>query len=33
MMARVRDIFDPQGLFNPGKIFDPKRFPTSNAAE
>jgi glycolate oxidase len=33
MMARVRDIFDPQGRFNPGKIFDPKRFPTSNAAE
>ena len=33
MMARIRDIFDPQGLFNPDKIFDPKRFPSANAAE
>jgi FAD/FMN-containing dehydrogenase len=23
MMARVRALFDPQGLFNPGKVFDP----------
>ena len=23
MMARVRTLFDPQGLFNPGKVFDP----------
>ena len=25
MMARVRTLFDPQGLFNPGKVFDPWR--------
>ena len=23
MMARLRTLFDPQGLFNPGKVFDP----------
>jgi FAD/FMN-containing dehydrogenase len=33
MMARVRDIFDPKGLFNPGKIFDPRRYPAAGATE
>ncbi len=26
MMAGIRRLFDPQGLFNPGKMFDPERY-------
>jgi FAD/FMN-containing dehydrogenase len=33
MMARVRTLFDPQGLFNPGKIFDTGRHLMPEAAE
>ena len=34
MMARVRSLFDPQGLFNPGKVFDTQaHLPRAVAAE
>jgi FAD/FMN-containing dehydrogenase len=33
MMAKLRDLFDPQGLFNPGKMFDPARHRRAQAAE
>lgn len=25
MMARIRDLFDPRGLFNPGKVFETRQ--------
>ena len=34
MMARVRTLFDRQGLMNPGKVFDPARhLPSARAAD
>jgi FAD/FMN-containing dehydrogenase len=33
LMARVRELFDPRGIFNPGKIFDPSCHPARDAAE